>query len=617
MNEPIKIKKHAATIFNSPIVIILFYFITFIATLILTSCCNNSIESITEERPNVIVILTDDQGYGDFGVTGNSLIRTPNIDAMAGSSAQMKNFYVSPVCAPTRASLMTGRYNYRTRAIDTFLGRSMMDPEEITLAEIMKSAGYSTGIFGKWHLGDNYPMRPQEQGFDEVLIHKGGGIGQESDPPGGEGKYTDPILFHNGRKVQEKGYCTDVFFNRAIDWIKKTREEEKNFFLYLSTNAPHSPVDDVPKKLYDEYKNINLNNDQFQQSIGHTLPSDSDTDRRARIYSMITNIDDNIGMLFQNLEELKLLENTLLIFLVDNGPNGQRYVAGMRGKKTEVYEGGIRSPLFLHWPNKLNPSMTSNKISAHIDLLPTILDACGVAAPENHKIDGKSILPLLTEEQIAWPDRNIVLQSHRGNVPQIYHNFAIRNQSWKLLHASGFRNENFEGNPKFELYDMVNDNLEMKDVAVSNPEIVNELKAAYENWFEDVSQTRTDNYAPMRIHIGTKYENPVLLTRQEWRQIDKNPWLDEATGYWLLHSDDSNTYDIRLRFRNQKSNGEVILDIDGKQFNDSIKNGQSEMLFQNINIDKGDHKLSVILNKSNGNKAGVWQVDVIDKNEKY
>lgn len=165
---------------------------------------------VAKERPNVVVILTDDQGYGDFGATGNPVIRTPHLDALAQASAQMTNFYVSPVCAPTRACLMTGRYNYRTRAIDTFVGRAMMDPAEVTIAELLKLQGYATGIFGKWHLGDNYPLRPQEQGFEEVLVHRGGGIGQPSDPPGGEGKYTDPILFHNGKEVQMKGYCTDI-----------------------------------------------------------------------------------------------------------------------------------------------------------------------------------------------------------------------------------------------------------------------------------------------------------------------------------------------------------------------------------------------------------------------
>lgn len=589
------------------------YAAIFAALLMLASCnSDKNIEQSAAKCPNVILIMTDDQGYGDFGVMGNPLIRTPNIDALAKSSAKMTNFYVSPVCAPTRASLMTGRYNYRTRAVDTFLGRAMMDPQEITIAEIMKSVGYATAIFGKWHLGDNYPMRPQEQGFDEVLIHKGGGIGQESDPTGGEGKYTDPILFHNGQQVKEKGYCTDIYFNKAIDWIKQTTEKEKNFFLYLSTNAPHSPVGDVPEELYNEYKNMNLNNDQFPQDVGYPLPKDSDIDRRARIYAMITNIDDNVGMLLQKLDELNLSENTLVIFLVDNGPNGRRYVAGMRGKKTEVYEGGIRSPLFLRWPNKFDSSMSSDKISAHIDILPTILDACDITAPKN--LDGKSILPLLKEENTTWPDRNIVLQSHRGNVPKLYHNFAIRNQRWKLLHASGFLKYNFEGKPKFELYDMQNDKYEMEDVASENPAIVKELKREYENWFKDVSNTRHDNYAPLHIYIGTKYENPVVLTRQEWRQIDKNPWLEEATGFWLLQADEQNTYDIRTRFREKHSGGKVILEIDDKRYSKSISNEESEKLFQNIDIDKGNHKITVTLIKNDGSKVGVWQVDVITKN---
>ncbi|MCG6920480.1 MAG: sulfatase-like hydrolase/transferase, partial [Acidobacteria bacterium] len=170
-------------------------------------------------RPDVILIVTDDQGYGDLGVKGNPLVRTPHIDAMAARSAEMTRFYVSPVCAPTRASLMTGRYNYRTRAIDTFVGRAMMEPGEVTLAEILRDSGYRTGIFGKWHLGDAYPMRPIDQGFEEALVHRGGGIGQPSDPPGGEGKYTDAVLFHNGRQVSTEGYCTDVYFDRALDWI--------------------------------------------------------------------------------------------------------------------------------------------------------------------------------------------------------------------------------------------------------------------------------------------------------------------------------------------------------------------------------------------------------------
>ncbi|MHC4228157.1 MAG: sulfatase-like hydrolase/transferase, partial [Planctomycetota bacterium] len=309
-----------------------------------TSCTMSPGGKKDKGRPNVIIVMTDDQGYGDLGVTGNPIIRTPNIDAMAARSGSMKNFYVHPVCAPTRACLMTGRYNYRTRVIDTWVGRAMMEPEETTIAEILSGAGYATGIFGKWHLGDNHPMRPMDQGFDESLVHRGGGIGQPADPPGGEGKYTDPVLLDNGKPAQFKGYCTDVYFERAAEWISKCTARKKNFFAYIPTNAPHGPFHDVPEEILERYKKMDLGNDHFPQDKGHPLPEASDEEKRARIFAMITNIDDNMGRLFTRLDELGLSENTIVIFMVDNGPNGRRYVAGMKGSKSHVHEGGIRSP---------------------------------------------------------------------------------------------------------------------------------------------------------------------------------------------------------------------------------------------------------------------------------
>lgn len=593
-----------------------FVFITIFFLIFAVSCAKNKTNVESQKRPNVIIILTDDQGYGDFGFTGNPLIKTPNMDALAERSAKMNNFYVSPVCAPTRACLMTGRYNYRTGVVGTFLGRAMMDPRETTIAEILKSAGYATAIFGKWHLGDNYPMRPQEQGFDEVLVHRGGGIGQESDPPGGEGKYTDPVLFHNGKEVREKGYCTDIYFNKAVKWIEKVQKEKKNFFLYLPTNAPHSPFKDVPRELYKEYKKMNLNNDQFPQKTGHPLPEKCDTDRRARIYAMITNIDDNMGMLFHKLDSLNLTQNTLVLFFVDNGPNGRRYVAGMKGKKTEVYEGGIRSPLLLYWPGHLESPMISDGISAHIDILPTIINACNVPVPDSLKLDGKNLLPLLQGKNSSRPDRYLVLQAHRTDTPKLYNNFTIRSQRWKLLNPSGFLTDSIFSDPELQLYDMQNDPLEMRNIAAENPQIVNRLKKAYENWFTDVKHSRADNFAPPRIYIGTKHENPVTLTRQDWRKIDKNPWLDDATGYWLIKAEKFNVYDLHLRFRNQNSSGRVYLKIDKKKYEQPAEKGQNEMAFKKIPIEKGDHCIEVFIIKEDGQKAGVWQIDVLAKNKK-
>jgi arylsulfatase/arylsulfatase A len=227
-----------------PVLIALFVLATAVPTIAIAAA----------DRPNVILIMTDDQGGWDCSIMGNPVMKTPNMDRLATHGVHMTRFYVSPVCTPTRACLITGRYNYRTRAIDTYVGRAMMEPQEVTIAEILRDAGYATGIFGKWHLGDNYPMRPMDQGFAESLVIRGGGIGQPTDPPGGEGKYTDPVLFHNGQQVQTKGYCTDVYFDNAMEFIEKNVDAHRNFFAYIPTNAPHVPLNDVPPDLYRKFK---------------------------------------------------------------------------------------------------------------------------------------------------------------------------------------------------------------------------------------------------------------------------------------------------------------------------------------------------------------------------
>lgn len=575
-----------------------------------TSCASLRFGAQHKDRPNAILIITDDQGYGDLGVTGNPVIQTPNIDAMARRSGSMTNFYVHPVCAPTRACLMTGRYNYRTRVVDTYVGRAMMEPEEVTLAEILRDTGYETGIFGKWHLGDNYPMRPKDQGFTESLVHRGGGIGQPGDPPGGEGKYTNPILFYNGEQTPCEGYCTDIYFDRALGWIEKCAKRKRSFFAYIPTNAPHGPFHDVPQAEYDYYKEKDLGNEQFPQDKGHPLPAKCDRDKRARIFAMIDNIDDNVGKLFARLDELGLTEDTIVIFMVDNGPNGRRYVAGMKGMKSHVHEGGIRSPFFVHWPGVIEPGHSSDRIAAHIDMLPTILDACGVAQPEGLRLDGRSLLPLLQGRPTDWPDRTLFIQSHRGDRPVLYHHFAARSQRWKLLHASGFGRESFEGEPKLELYDMENDPLEQHDVAQERPEVVAKMKRQYEQWFEDVGHTRPDNYAPPRIIIGTRQENPVVLTRQDWRHVKGRPWAADSNGYWELRAAFSGRYDVRLRFPETKQNGTATLEIAGREFAAEIEKGATEHTFKKLALLRSDLRLMATLALP-GETRGPWQVDVI------
>jgi arylsulfatase/arylsulfatase A len=557
----------------------------------------------------VILIVTDDQGYGDLGANGNPVIRTPHIDAMAARSARMARFYVSPVCAPTRASLMTGRYNYRTRAIDTFIGRAMMEPEEVTLAEILRDAGYRTGIFGKWHLGDNYPMRPIDQGFEEALVHRGGGIGQPSDPPGGEGKYTDAILFHNGESVQTEGYCTDVYFDRALDWIGARHEAGEPFFAYIATNAPHGPFHDVPEDLLAEYREVDLGNERFPQDRGHPLPDEADLDRRARIFAMITNVDENVGRLFERLDTLGLTDGTIVIFMVDNGPNGNRYVAGMRGWKTHVHEGGVRSPFFVHWPARLEAGHTSDRIAAHIDVAPTVLDAAGVAVPEGVSLDGRSLLPLLTGEPGAWPDREIVIQAHRGDVPVRYHHFMLRNQRYKLVHPSGFGEEGFEGEPVFELYDMEADPLELEDLAAARPEEVAALRAAYDAWFDDVGDTRPDNYAPPRIVVGSPHERTTVLTRQDWRHTRGLPWAPDSNGHWELRVAAAGEYDVRLRFPASEGAGSAKLHLNDAIRSRELEAGSEEHVFEAVPLEAGLLRLQATLERGSDTR-GPWQVDV-------
>jgi arylsulfatase A-like enzyme len=547
--------------------------------------------AVAAERPNVIVIMSDDQGGGDYGFMGNDVIRTPELDAMHQRSGYLSRFYVSPVCAPTRASLMTGRYNYRTRCIDTYVGRAMMDTEEVTLAEFLRDAGYRTGIYGKWHLGDNYPLRAMDQGFQDSLVHRGGGIGQPSDPIGAEGKYTDPTLIHNGNETQMEGYCTDIYFAAAMEFISRSAQDGSNFFTYIATNAPHGPFHDVPQELYDEYSKVDFTPILVNKFKPQRLKAESD--KLARIAAMITNIDQNVGRLFRRLDALGVLENTIVVYLNDNGPNTMRFVGDMRGMKTAVDDGGIRSPLLFHWPAKVQAGTTSDALCAHIDLLPTILDACGVKVPERHKLDGRSFLPLLTDGDANWPTRQIVLQTHRGNKPQPYHHFAIHEHPWKLVHPSGFGKENFTGEPKLQLYDLSQDPRQQNDVAGKFPDVLRRLKTGYETWFQNVSSTRPDNYAPPRIVIGTSNEIRSVLTRQDWRHIQGRPWAANSNGFWLLEAKEAKTYEVEVVFASDHPAGTATITAGTQTKRLDIAAGQRRGHTTDIKLPAGKIKLAV------------------------
>lgn len=495
-------------------------------------------------RPNVVLVLTDDQGFGDLGCHGNPRIRTPRLDRFYAESIRLSNFYACPLCAPTRASLLTGRYNYRTGVVDTWVGLAMMRPEEVTIAEILGAAGYRTGIFGKWHLGDHTPLRPQEQGFKECLVHKGAGIGGRSNPPGN--RYYDPMLYHNGEEPRTyRGYCTDIFFRAAEDFIRDHATEP--FFVYLPTNVPHVPLEIAEEEVLP----------YTDQGLDETT---------ARHYAMLSNLDANFGRLLDALEKLGLARDTIVIFMSDNGPAfGNRYNAGLRGVKGSVYDGGIKVPFFVRWPAGLKGGVDVDRIGAHIDVLPTVLGLCGLSRPPRVKLDGVNLAPLLTGAAADWPDRTLFFQQCRPDaegldVPRLFTHCAARTQRFKIVMSAREPADRFSRPVPFEeteLFDLAADPGERTDIAAGDPGLVGRLRAEYERWFRDV----TTNLAPVRIHLGSPRQNPLVLNNQDlvgpgaatsyssYSRLGLDP-EEEPDGYgvWNVRVVRPGRYRVALRF---------------------------------------------------------------------
>lgn len=561
------------------------------------------------QKPNIVLIMTDDQGYGDFGCMGNPIIETPHLDKMSERSVSWEEFYVSPVCSPTRASLMTGRYNPRTMVVDTWLGRSMMHPDETTLAEVLNEAGYATGIFGKWHLGDNYPMRPGDQGFEESLIHRGGGIGQPADPRDGGRRYTNPVLLQNDYEVVMDGYCTDVFFNEAGKFMDKANDNERPFFAYISLNAPHSPYHDVPEALYQHYKA----KDMLSIAIGDYKEPQKEADRLARIAAMITNIDENVGRLFEKLKADGTYENTIVIFLTDNGPNTRRYVRQLRGKKSELHEGGIRTPLWIEWPAKLKPASVEKRVAAHIDLMPTLLEACGVKQ-RGLEMDGHSLLKQLKKPTANYKDRPLVIQYHRGDRLVKYHSCMVREGEWKLVHASGTQRRGFQGEPKWELYNLGNDQGESNDLIAQEPDVAARLLEVYENWFADVTATRANTTIPTPIIVDRKHENPCVLTWQDWFD---GAWSAQRPGKWRLNFAHSGRMDVRVELpKNKKLKGDnwtCTLKIGEVETTLPLLNGEDWVTFEALSLPAGIQIAEANFANTSGDKHAAYHVRILHR----
>ena len=504
--------------------------------------------------PNVILIITDDQGYGDLSFNGNPNIITPALDNFAAESVRFNNFYVSPVCAPTRSSLMTGRYSLRTGVRDTYNGGAIMASSEVTLAEMLKQANFTTGIFGKWHLGDNYPSRPSDQGFDESLIHLAGGMGQVGDFTNyfkKDTSYFDPILWHNNEQKPYKGYCSDIFTENAIEFIEKNKNNP--FFCYLSFNAPHNPLQ-VPDEYYQAYKTLDPTDGIDPELIPNEKISEKTKDNTRKVYAMVTNIDDNLKKLFNKVDELGIKDNTIVIFMTDNGPQHARYIAGMKGRKSSVYNGGIRVPFFLRFPAMFSGNEEVNQITAHIDLLPTLSKLCNVEMPRDRKIDGRSFIPSINSEKL--PERSFFSYWTR-KYPELYNNIALQRGQFKLIGKTDY-NSPIEN---FELYDTYNDPFEKNNLVTQKKSIALSLKKEmHQTFLELVNSENLKN--PPRIMLGSDFENPVYLNRNDaggqravWNQ-------EQAYSFWKVDINKEGLYDLKFKFlKPLPANGNMYLEI--------------------------------------------------------
>jgi arylsulfatase A-like enzyme len=443
------------------------------------------------EKPNIILVITDDQGYPPVGRLGHPWIRTPNLDTLHDSSSRFTRFLVDPTCSPTRSAIMTGRYPLKNGITHTVLERERLTLNATILPQGLKTAGYTSGIFGKWHLGDEEAYQPRNRGFDEEFIHGAGGIGQAydcscADAPGN--KYNNPVVRHNGTFKKTNGFCTDVFFSAALDWIHAQTEEKRPFFAYIATNAPHGPYI-APEKNAARFQKLGFGKEQ------------------AGFYGMIENIDENVGRLMGKLEEWKLLGNTVVIFMSDNGmtPGGSGKLdkplaegyplhnAGMKGLKGTPDEGGVRVPFFIRWDGRIPAGLDIDRIAAHIDILPTLAALAGAETPAG-QIEGRDLMPLLAGEgKQSWPDRFFFTHVARwpvGANPDDFQwkNFAVRNQRFRLVGRD-------------QLYDMDKDPGQTTNVAGEHPEVVTSMLDAYQAFWKEAR--------PLMINEGV----PISKTR--------------------------------------------------------------------------------------------------------
>ncbi|WP_182866846.1 arylsulfatase [Rhodopirellula sp. JC639] len=445
--------------------------------------CLPLVEAQAPPRPNIVFIMTDDQGYWDTGVTGNPHIDTPNMNAIAAQGIQLDRYYAAPVCAPTRAGLMTGRYYLRTGLYNTRFGGDSMGLDEITVTQLLKKAGYRTGLFGKWHLGKYPGYQPQERGFDEFFGHYHGHIERYQFPD---------QVYHNGRPVDARGYVSDVFTDASIDFIEHAVQiHDGPFFCAMMFNAPHSPF------LLDTSHYAQPEGDKtLKKYLDRGLPM-----REARIYGLVERVDQNIGRLLDALQRVGIADDTLVVFTSDNGGVSKYFKGGMNGNKASVYEGGVRAPCFVRWPKQIKPGQIVNAQTSHVDWLPTFCELAGARVPQDRAIDGVSLVKLLTTET-DQSHHEFVYHTWDRYQPNADKRWSISDERWKLLCQVGRTATPSRSN--WRLFDLKADPGEKTNLASKHPQQVDRLRREFVRWFADV--TAGQSYTPVPVPVG---EAPV------------------------------------------------------------------------------------------------------------
>ncbi|WP_430424863.1 arylsulfatase [Maribacter litoralis] len=470
----------------------------------------------SQDRPNVILVLTDDQGIGDLGAHGNPWLKTPEIDAFYDDAVRMTNFHVSPLCTPTRAAIMTGKYPINNGAWATYKGRDALS-NSVTMADVFQQNGYKTALFGKWHLGDNYPNRPTDAGFDTAIHHLAGGIGELSDYWGND--YFDDVYYVNNEPKQFKGYCTDVWFNETINFIKHNKDDP--FFVYLPLNAPHDPLY-VDEKYAAPYRHLE----------GKHIVS-------ANLYGMIANIDENFGKLNRFLKAEKLEKNTIVIFMSDNGTRfGYRaadnlgYNKGFKGIKGQKEEGGHRVPFFIRYPKaKIKGGKDNNELAAHIDLIPTLTSLCALNVPDSLSLDGIDFSPVLQNTNASLRERALFLHNRQDwRPPTQEHDGLVLQNEWRLLKGK-------------EVYNIIDDIGQKQNLAKEHPQLVKDLKSKNTTFYTSAMANDVFTELPVTI-IGSEHQKEIKLTIQHAIGDDSGIWKTEQVAAGVKNK--NNRYAIEV-----------------------------------------------------------------------